>query len=134
MHMQNLITSVTNITYQTNQLPCDVCEFGVFSKVLSYHRQQLRQYRIILTVTNTTTTTNIGSAKSFFFLNAQNKTIEYFLKFLFYLKVQPFWLIMEDNFIQMAGHAVAYTIGSIFRHIIDFVHLYFTMISQILSF
>ena len=36
---------------------------------------------------------------------------------------------MENNFIQMAvlaGHAVAYTIGLIFKHIIDCVDLYFT--------
>ena len=36
---------------------------------------------------------------------------------------------MENNFIQMAasaGHAVAYTIASIFKHIIDCVQLYFT--------
>ena len=36
---------------------------------------------------------------------------------------------MESNFIQMAasaGHAVASTIGAIFKHIIDFVQLYFT--------
>ena len=36
---------------------------------------------------------------------------------------------MENNFIQMAasvGHAVAYTIGPIFEHIIDYVQLYFT--------
>ena len=34
---------------------------------------------------------------------------------------------MENNFIQMAdsaGHAVAYTIGPIFKHIIDYVQLY----------
>ena len=40
--------------------------------------------------------------------------------FSFYLKVQSFRLIMENNFIQMAasaGHAVAYIIGSILRHI-----------------
>ena len=38
---------------------------------------------------------------------------------------------MENNFIQMAasaGHAVAYTIGPIFNHIIDCVQLYFTKI------
>ena len=38
---------------------------------------------------------------------------------------------MESNFIQMAvsaGHAVAYTIGSIFKHIIDCVPLYITNI------
>ena len=52
---------------------------------------------------------------------------EYFLKFLsFYLKVQSFRLIMENNFIQTAGQAVAYTIGPIFKHIIDCVQLYFT--------
>ena len=36
---------------------------------------------------------------------------------------------MEDNFIPMAawgGHAVAYTIGLIFKHINDCVQLYFT--------
>ena len=36
---------------------------------------------------------------------------------------------MEYNFIQMAGaagHAVAYTIGPIIKHIIDCVQLYFT--------
>ena len=36
---------------------------------------------------------------------------------------------MENNLIQMAaaaGHAVAYTIGSTFKHIIDSVQLYFT--------
>ena len=42
---------------------------------------------------------------------------------------------MENNFIQMAasaGHAVAYTIGPIFKHIIDSVHS--PMASRILSF
>ena len=41
----------------------------------------------------------------------------------------PFRLIMENNFIQMValpGHAVAYTIGPILKHIIDWVQLYFT--------
>ena len=36
---------------------------------------------------------------------------------------------MENDFIQMAasvGHGVAYTMGSIFKHIIDCVQLYFT--------
>ena len=36
---------------------------------------------------------------------------------------------MENNFIQMAvraGHAVAYTIGPIFKDIIDCVQLYFS--------
>ena len=36
---------------------------------------------------------------------------------------------MENNSIQLAvsaGHAVAYTIGPIFKHIIDCVQLYFT--------
>ena len=36
---------------------------------------------------------------------------------------------MENNFIQMAasaGHAVAHTIGLIFKHIIDCVQRYFT--------
>ena len=36
---------------------------------------------------------------------------------------------MENNFFQMtasAGHTVAYSIGPIFKHIIDCVQLYFT--------
>ena len=36
---------------------------------------------------------------------------------------------MENNFIQIfasAGHAVAYTIGPIFKHIIDYVQQYIT--------
>ena len=33
---------------------------------------------------------------------------------------------MENNFIEMAGHAVAYTIGPIFKLIIDCGQLYFT--------
>ena len=36
---------------------------------------------------------------------------------------------MENNIIQIAasaGHAIAYTIGPIFKHIIDYVQLYFT--------
>ena len=36
---------------------------------------------------------------------------------------------MENNFFRMAasaGNAVAYTIGPIFKHIIDCVQLYFT--------
>ena len=52
-----------------------------------------------------------------------------FLNFVFYLKVQFFPLTTENNFIQMAalaGHAVAYTIGPILKHIIDCVELYFT--------
>ena len=72
-----------------------------------------------------------GPPNPFIFLeNALKKTAEYLLKFLFfYLKVQSFRLIMENNFIQMAasaGHAVAYTIGPIFKHFIDCVQLYFT--------
>ena len=61
--------------------------------------------------------------------NALEKTTEYIPKFLFYTKVQSFQLVMEKNFIQMAalaGHVAAYTIGKIFKHIIDFVQLYFT--------
>ena len=64
-----------------------------------------------------------GSTKYLFLENALKKTTKYFLKFLFfYLKVQSFRLIMENNFIKTAasaGDAVAYTIGPIFKHIIQ---------------
>ena len=59
----------------------------------------------------------------FFFLeNALKKLMNIF-------KISSFRLIMENNFIQMAastGHAVAYTIGPIFKDIIDCKQLYFT--------
>ena len=44
---------------------------------------------------------------------------------------------MENNFIQMAasaGHAVAYMIGPIFKHIIDCVQMYGSMATRILPF
>ena len=58
-----------------------------------------------------------------FLENALKKTTEYFFKF-FYLKIQSFQLLMENNFAQMAtsaNHVVAYTIGPIFKQIIDCV-------------
>ena len=60
----------------------------------------------------------------FFFLeNAlKKKLLNIFSNFFFYLKVQSFRLIIQNNFIEMAapaGHAVAYTIAQIFKHIID---------------
>ena len=67
-----------------------------------------------------------GPPNTFFYLESVKKTAaEYFLHF-FLLKVQSFWLIMANNFIPMAssaGHAVAYTISPIFKHIIDCVQL-----------
>ena len=65
---------------------------------------------------------------TFSFGKCLKKTTEFFSNFFFYLKVQSFRLIMENNFIQMAasaGHAVADTIGSIFKRIIDCLQLYF---------
>ena len=69
----------------------------------------------------------------FFWKCFKKKLLNIFPNFFFYLKVQSFQLIIENNFIQMAapaGHAVAYTIGLIFKTdnflIIDCVQLYFT--------
>ena len=59
----------------------------------------------------------------------KKKLLSIFSNFFFYLKVEFFRLLMENNFIEMAGstgHAVAYTIGPIFTQIIDCVELYFT--------
>ena len=67
-----------------------------------------------------------GPPKIFF--NVKKK-LNIFSKFFFYSKVQIFRLIMENNFIELAvlvGHAVAYTSDPIFKHIIDYVQLYFT--------
>ena len=59
----------------------------------------------------------------------KKKLMNIFSNFFFYFRVQSFRLKMENNFIQMAAsaiHAVDYKIGSIFKHIIDCVQLYFT--------
>ena len=71
-----------------------------------------------------------GSAKYLFFGKCFNKKLlNIFSNFFSYLKVQSFRLMIENNFIQMAasaGHAVAYMIVPLFKHIIDCVQLYFT--------
>ena len=70
-----------------------------------------------------------GSIKYIFLESALKKKTEFFSNFFFYLKVQSFRLIMGNNFIQLAAsavHAGAYTIDTIFKHIIDYVQLYFT--------
>ena len=59
----------------------------------------------------------------------KKKLLNIFSNFVFDLKVKSFRLLLENNFIQMAasaGHTVAYTIVSIFKHIFDCVQLYFT--------
>ena len=70
-----------------------------------------------------------GPPNNFFFWKMfWKKLLNIFSNFFFYLKAQSFRLIMENNFIQMAalaGHAIVYTIGPIFKHIIDCVQLYF---------
>ena len=64
-----------------------------------------------------------GPPNKFFLENPLKRKLQNILSnFFFYLKVQSLRLIMENNFIQMA----AYTIGPIFKHIIDCVQLYFT--------
>ena len=58
-----------------------------------------------------------------FFENALKKLLNIFSNFLFYLKVQSFRLLMEDDFIQMAASAdlaVDYTISSIFNRLCVF--------------
>ena len=61
----------------------------------------------------------IGAAKYLIFIleNALKKKTEYILKFVFFL---------FESTILPSGHAVAYTIDSIFNHIIDCVQPYFT--------
>ena len=73
---------------------------------------------------------------NYFLAKALKKPTEYFLKFLFYLKVLIYWLITKHNFIQMAvspGYAVAYTIGPIFKHIVHLCSCIWPMDSRILS-
>ena len=65
----------------------------------------------------------------FFKSDLKKKLLNSFSNFFFYLKALFFRLIMENSFIQLAasvGHAVDYAIGSIFKHIIDCMQLYFT--------
>ena len=71
----------------------------------------------------------LGTPIIIFFGKCFKKILNIFSNFFFYLKVQFFLFIMENNFLQMAasaGHAVAYTISLIFKYIIDCVQLYFT--------
>ena len=71
----------------------------------------------------------MGKPNNFFFKCFKKKLLNIFSNLFFYLKVQFFRLIMENKFIQMAasaGYAAAYMIGSIFKHILDCVQLYFT--------
>ena len=78
----------------------------------------------LLTKYKYTTTT-----KQLFFFGKCFKNLIFPQISFFLFKAQSFRLIMENNFIQMAvsaGLAVAYTIGPIFKHIIDGVQLYFT--------
>ena len=51
----------------------------------------------------------------------KKKLLNIFSNFFFYLKGQSFRLVMENNFIQMAG-----MIGPLFKHIIDCLQLNFT--------
>ena len=71
-----------------------------------------------------------GSAKELFFgICFKKNLLNISSNFFFYSIKQFFRLIMENNIISMAasaGHAIAYTIGPIFKHIIDCVQLYFT--------
>ena len=56
---------------------------------------------------------------SFFLENALKKPLNIFLNFFFYLKVQFFRLLMENNFIQMdtsAGHAHYYRLCAAVFH------------------
>ena len=64
-----------------------------------------------------------------FFGKCFKKNTEYSLKILFLFESTILPANNGKNFIQMApsaGQAVAYTIGPIFKHIIDCVQLYFT--------
>ena len=65
-----------------------------------------------------------GSANYLFFGKCKKKLLNICSNSFYYLKLQSFRLIMENNFIEMAvsaDHAVAYMIGPIFKHIIDCV-------------
>ena len=82
-----------------------------------------------------------GSAKKTkgyrFFYICFKKLLNIFSNFSFYLKVQSFRLIMENNFIQMAasaGHTVAYTIGPIFSTLSIVCSCVSPMALRILSF
>ena len=64
----------------------------------------------------------------FFIEYALKKTTEHFLKFLFLFE-SPILPVNNGKYFHSmaasAGHAVAYTIGPIFKHIIDCVQRYF---------
>ena len=56
---------------------------------------------------------------AFFLENALKKLLNIFSNFSLYLKVQYFM-------VASAGHVIAYTIGNVFKHVIDCVQVYFT--------
>ena len=66
-----------------------------------------------------------GQPTNFFFLeNALKKKLLNIFSNFFFIRIQSFRLIMENNCIQMVkstGNAVAYTINPIFKHVIDCV-------------
>ena len=70
-----------------------------------------------------------GPPNNFFFGKCFKKELlNIFSNFFLYFR-----LILENNFIQMAasaGHAVAYTIGPIFKHIIDCVQLQYSWLHE----
>ena len=98
----------------SNKPTLQILLFSVPSSHLVGEKTQLQPVRVPDNLLCT------GSAKYFFLI--LKKLLIIFLNFFFYLKVQSFPIIMENNFIQMTsptGHAVAYTIGPIFKHIIE---------------
>ena len=74
---------------------------------------------------------NIGSAKNFFWKMLKKKLLNIFSNFCFYLKVQSFRLIMENNFIQMAALLKSFKFLSTLSIVCSYIS---PMASRILSF
>ena len=77
---------------------------------ITSNRIKLQIIKIKQNKSNDNITLNIRSAKYLFFRKCLKKLLNVYSNFFFYLKVQFFRLIMENNFIQIAatvGHAVA---------------------------
>ena len=77
---------------------------------ITSNRIKLQIIKIKQNKSNDNITLNIRSDKYLFFRKCLKKLLNVYSNFFFYLKVQFFRLIMENNFIQIAatvGHAVA---------------------------
>ena len=121
--------SVCNVVYIVNDIKIKINFRNCFIVSLLQTIQTKKKSRKPFLSNNYIRKYRVRQITFFFGKCFKNKRLNILSNFFFYLKVQSFRLIMENNFIQMAasaGHAVASTIGPILKHIIICEQLHFT--------